>query len=91
MQKQPCSFLHESLPLFVKDATFSRRVSGLSVRNSNPPASAGGCLVFADASALFSIYLLADALTGIFNGSHTKAEVEGLIKAWMRLAKESMG
>ena len=27
------------------DASFSRRVSGLSVRNSNPPALAGGCLV----------------------------------------------
>jgi hypothetical protein len=28
------------------DASFRRRVSGLSVRNSNPPALAGGCLVF---------------------------------------------
>ena len=27
-----------------KDASFSRRVSGLSVRISNPPALAGGCL-----------------------------------------------
>jgi hypothetical protein len=28
-----------------KDASLSRRVSGLSVRYSNPPALAGGCLV----------------------------------------------
>ena len=28
-----------------QDASFRRRVSGLSVRNSNPPALAGGCLV----------------------------------------------
>ena len=27
------------------DASFRRRVSGLSVRNTNPPALAGGCLV----------------------------------------------
>jgi len=30
-----------------QDASFRRRVPGLSVRNSNPPASAGGCLVMA--------------------------------------------
>ncbi|MFZ2123987.1 MAG: hypothetical protein WA012_00500, partial [Rhodoferax sp.] len=28
-----------------QDASFRRRVSGLPVRNPNPPASAGGCLV----------------------------------------------
>jgi hypothetical protein len=32
----------------IQDATFSRRVSGLSVRYSNPPALAGGCLVESD-------------------------------------------
>lgn len=26
-----------------QDASFRRRVSGLSVRNTNPPALAGGC------------------------------------------------
>ncbi|MDH4216747.1 MAG: hypothetical protein OEV23_07655, partial [Gallionella sp.] len=34
-----------------QDASFSRRVSGLSVRNSNPPALAGGCLVVIPAKA----------------------------------------
>ena len=33
------------------DASFSRRVSGLSVRKANPPALAGGCLVSATAGA----------------------------------------
>lgn len=47
-------------------------------------------LLFAYSPALFSVYLLADALTGIFNGPHTKAEAEGLIRAWMRLARESV-
>ena len=28
-----------------QDASFRRRVSGLPVRNTNPPALAGGCLV----------------------------------------------
>ena len=28
-----------------QNASFSRRVSGLSVHNTNPPALAGGCLV----------------------------------------------
>jgi hypothetical protein len=31
-----------------QDASFRRRVSGLPVRNPNPPASAGGCLVKVD-------------------------------------------
>ena len=47
-------------------------------------------VLFAYSPALFSVYLLADALTGIFDGPHTKAEAEGLIRAWMRLARESM-
>ena len=47
-------------------------------------------LLFAHSPALFSVCLLADALTGIFNGPRTKAEAEGLIRAWMSLARESV-
>ena len=35
-----------------EDASFSRRVPGLSVRYSNPPALVGGCLVPALTSTL---------------------------------------
>lgn len=42
----PTSGRGELIAKSAQDTSFSRRVSGLSVRNSNPPALAGGCLVF---------------------------------------------
>ena len=45
-------------------------------------------LLFMHSPVLLSVYLLAGALTGIFDESHSKTEAEELIRAWMRLVGE---
>jgi transposase len=45
-------------------------------------------LLLAQSPVLLSVYLLAGALTGIFDEPHSKTEAEELIRAWMRLVEE---